>query len=358
MPAEHPEPSPEHVRRRLTRERLARREAEAIAEKVTGQLYDAVNELQRTTAVVDETTDFVAITDANGRARYLNRAMAELLGIEQDDDPDVTFVDLLTGASRERFRLEALPTVEEKGVWRGELVLVPPGGRAEIPVSQVLVGHRGPEGTIDSMSSISRDITDRVAVEQQLTHLALHDQLTQLPNRRLFFDRLDIALARAARLSTPIGVLFIDLDRFKPINDDLGHRVGDDVLAMTAQRLTSAMRPGDTVARIGGDEFAVLCESVPNEQEAAVIADRLRHQIALPMVTDEGEISISASIGVVITAQTPAEGPERLLREADAAMYTAKRSGGGGYHVTRWDNAVTTTDPVTQTPWNVEPGTA
>ena len=334
-------PTPDQLLRRLQRERRARREAEAVAEAVTRKLYDAGQQLQRVTAVVDETTDFVAITDADGTARYLNRAMSELLGIDHHDHLDVVFGDLLTTSSRDRLLREALPTVAEKGVWRGELVIVRPGDRTEIPVSQVLIGHLGPEGTLDTLSSISRDITDQVAVEEQLTHLALHDQLTELPNRRLFFDRLDVALARAARQSAPIGIFFVDLDRFKPINDERGHRVGDQVLVLTGDRLRSCMRPSDTVARLGGDEFVVLCEHVADQHGASLIADRLCRQIAVPMPLEGGGAAVTASIGVIVTARIPADGPEALVREADAAMYVAKRSGGDAYHVKLWGGGET-----------------
>ena len=318
--------------RRLERERRARREAEAIAEQVLRELYETVRLLQGSRAVLDETTDFVAIADLSGQASYINRAMRELLGHDGDDD-EVNVFDLLTAASRERLVRDALPVVSDKGLWRGELAMLQPETGREIPVSQVLIGHRGPDGSIDVISTISRDITDRLAVERQLTHLAFHDPLTGLPNRRLFFDRLDIALARADRTAEPVGVFFVDLDGFKPINDTFGHDAGDEVLDTTAQRLANCLRPSDTVARLGGDEFAALCEHVTNRGGAAAIADRLGSHISQPIRIGDGDLTVTASIGVALAFSAPAGGPEAILREADAAMYFAKRAGGARHHV-------------------------
>lgn len=191
-------------------------------------------------------------------------------------------------------------------------------------VSQVLIGHRGPTGIVESISSISRDITDRLTMEEQLTRLALQDALTGLPNRRLFFDRLDIALARAQRTGAPVGVLFVDVDNFKAINDTLGHEAGDDVLVEVARRLVDCLRPSDTVCRLGGDEFSILCEHVGDDAGACALAQRLEGRVSEPMEAGGGAIRVTASIGVV-TAITAADGPEQLLRDADAATYGAKR---------------------------------
>jgi len=320
------DPKPDSLQRRLERERRARRDAEAIAEDALRQVYESVRELQRSQAVLDETTDFVLIAELDGRIRYMNRALTELLGLDEQVIAETTVTDLLTPTSRERFVSEVLPIVREKGLWRGELVMVRPRSGSEIPVSQVLIGHRGPTGVIDSISSISRDITDRLAMEQQLTELALHDPLTGLANRRLFFDRLDVAVARATRLEAPIGVFFVDIDGFKGVNDRLGHDAGDTLLVTVANRLLACVRPSDTVCRLGGDEFTVLCEHVADEAEAHSLARRIGAAVAEPMRLGDVELGITASIGVVLTTSA-IDGPEQLLRDADAAMYEAKRRG-------------------------------
>ena len=173
------------------------------------------------------------------------------------------------------------------------------------------------------------DITARREAELRLSHQALHDGLTGLPNRLLLLDRIDHALARAHRLNSRLAVLFLDIDRFKSVNDTLGHSAGDALLIEVASRLTHIAREDDTVARLGGDEFVVLCENVPNGNDAGILAQRILHGLSLPCRVGDEELTVSASIGVAVSGQgsTSAE----LLRDADTAMYRAKDSGRGRY---------------------------
>jgi diguanylate cyclase (GGDEF)-like protein len=162
--------------------------------------------------------------------------------------------------------------------------------------------------------------------QEQLSYQALHDPLTALPNRVLFADRLDHALESLSRRPGVLGVLFVDVDRFKLINDSLGHAKGDQVLVTVADRLRAALRPGDTVARFGGDEFVVLCEDLGDPSEATVIAERFRERMAQPMVVDGAEYVVSVSTGIALAA-SPVVSADDLLRDADAAMYQAKDEG-------------------------------
>ena len=174
----------------------------------------------------------------------------------------------------------------------------------------------------------ARDITERKQAEAALEHQALHDALTGLPNRLLFLDRLDHSMSRASRdASAAPAVMFLDLDRFKLVNDGLGHDAGDELLAAVATRLRVALRPGDTIARFGGDEFVLLFESVTHRKGAEEVADRVLGCFAQPFQVDGEELLISASIGVALydSSQTAAE----LVRDADAAMYRAKAQGRG-----------------------------
>ena len=174
------------------------------------------------------------------------------------------------------------------------------------------------------------DITERKRAEEQLHHHALHDALTDLPNRLLFQDRLRGALSRAQRSNKAVAVLFVDLDNFKMINDSMGHEAGDALLKQIAARLQAAARREDTIARMGGDEFTLILEGLHRVEEAAQIAENIVAQLQQPVALGEREVFASASIGIVYS-ENPTALPEDLLRDADTAMYHAKTGGKAGY---------------------------
>jgi diguanylate cyclase (GGDEF)-like protein/PAS domain S-box-containing protein len=168
---------------------------------------------------------------------------------------------------------------------------------------------------------------DRAERTRQLGHLALHDALTGLPNRALAQDRLEHALARLANSEAMVAVLFVDLDRFKSVNDGLGHETGDELLIAVGRRLSATVRRQDTIARFGGDEFMILCEDLVDERQAEELAERAAQAFAVPFVLEHAEITMSASIGIAVTDRA-SDGASSLLGDADAAMYRAKRRGG------------------------------
>ena len=213
-----------------------------------------------------------------------------------------------------------------------------------------IVGSNGVLGVLEFFNRIHRPIDDgslrtltiasaqlgqfleRKRAEQALAYQALHDPLTGLPNRALFLDRLQISLANSRRRRGTVAVLFLDIDNFKVINDSLGHRAGDELLTMVATRITAALRPGDTVARFGGDEFVVLAEQISGVQDAVVIAERISSTFNEPFSLELGENFVSASIGIALSGTSP-EDAEDLIRGADSAMYRAKDRGRGQYEV-------------------------
>ena len=179
-----------------------------------------------------------------------------------------------------------------------------------------------------------RDVTDRHALEQELNHQAFHDTLTGLANRALFFDRLSHAMDKGERGEDAVAVLFLDLDDFKAVNDSFGHPAGDDLLFEVAKRIRSATRPSDTVARFGGDEFAVLVESGTMPEAAQAVAERIIDALTPTFPILANDFSMRASIGIAI-AERPEVTPDDLLRDADLAMYVAKRNGKGRYEMYR-----------------------
>jgi len=176
-----------------------------------------------------------------------------------------------------------------------------------------------------AMLSAIQDVTERNGLERELRHRAFHDALTELANRSLFSNRLEHALARQARDGSAIGVIVLDLDGFKTVNDSLGHSVGDQLLFAVGERLLEAVRPGDTVARLGGDEFAILLEDEPTIDQVAEHASRVVACLARPFELAGKSLVVTASAGV--TLNRPGDGPDELIRNADMAMYVAKHDG-------------------------------
>ena len=184
----------------------------------------------------------------------------------------------------------------------------------------------GDASFLTAVANILADALQRARNEESMRELALHDSLTGLPNRTLFFDRLTLALARTQRLGTRLAVLFLDVDLFKSFNDTLGHRAADRLLTQVGARIERTMRETDTVARFGGDEFVVLCEDLADDAEAEILTTRLVSAFDVPFSLDEERHDLSASIGVAVSDADNRDG-EALLRDADLAMYTSKESG-------------------------------
>ena len=187
-------------------------------------------------------------------------------------------------------------------------------------------------GEIEEIVSVSRDISERRNAEEQIEYQAYHDALTALPNRLLFRDRLTVALAHAKRQKAPLAVMFLDLDRFKYVNDTLGHSLGDELLRAVAARLRSVLREGDTIARMGGDEFTVLLADLKSPDDAATIAQKLLETIAHPLSVEGHELYVTTSIGIALFPND-GDSAEALLKNADSAMYRAKDAGRNSYQL-------------------------
>lgn len=281
-------------------------------------------------ATIESTADGILVVDEGGRVAYANARFAEMWHIPkellatEDDDQLLAFV-LEQLKSPEAF----LTKVKELyGTLNEDLDLLWfKDGRVFERYSLPLRTEGSAAGRVWSF----RDITQRRELEEQLKHQAFHDSLTGLANRARFADRLEVALLRSTRQPKPVAVLFMDLDNFKSVNDSLGHGVGDRLLVQVAERVPGCLRPGDTVARFGGDEFTFLLEDA-DVRDAVPIAKRILSELRTPFVIDDREFFIRASIGIAVSNETRRD-TEELVRAADVAMYAAKARGKNRYEI-------------------------
>ncbi len=295
--------------------------ARTVAQRATAQ--------QQYQSLVEGSPQGIAVQQGD-RLCYVNPAGVALLGARDVDEVvsrraiELVHPEDRPGAAA---RIRAADDGRPSEAVEGRLVRLD-GRVIEVELGAVPITYERRPATL----LMVQDVSDRKRAERDLAHQALHDALTGLPNRSLFQDRLSQALARMDRSSSLLAVLFVDLDRFKVINDSLGHDAGDRLLVISAQRLFSALRPADTVARFGGDEFVVLCEELEDVTEATRLAQRLADALAEPVVEGAEELRVAASIGIAVaTSSQPT--PEELLRDADAAMYRAKDRGRGRFEI-------------------------
>jgi diguanylate cyclase (GGDEF)-like protein/PAS domain S-box-containing protein len=304
-----------------------------VGQDVTGlkQAEEALTEQSSLFRLLaNNASDLVMLHEPDGRVLYASPSCTGLLGFTQEelegrdlyqighsDDWGQIQASLGAAASGHQQRLNLrLRTANGEFLWFETLLR---------PIADA-------SGRMGQLQSSSRDISERRAFEVQLEHQALHEPLTGLPNRTLFMDRVDQAITRGKREGTSVAVMFLDLDRFKVVNDSMGHAVGDRLIAAVAHRIKDTVRTADTVARIGGDEFGILLEFNISRQDAQLVADRILKQLEPPFTMAGTEMFISASIGIAFS--TPeTETPEDLLRYADVAMYRAKDDGSGRYRI-------------------------
>jgi len=281
--------------------------------------------------VIEASLDGVMIVNENGRIEYVNPAFTQVTGYPAVEVIGKNPRILQSGRHSLEFYDQMWRQLHDEGYWKGEIWNCRKSG--EIYAEWLTINTiRGEDGRIAKYAGIFSDITDRKRDEERVHNLAYNDQLTGLPNRRLFQDRLNHALAHAYRHHGRMAVMFLDLDLFKRINDTLGHDVGDEVLREVAQRLLGCVRSDDTVARLGGDEFVILMPELEDPADAARLAERIITAIKAPIHTSGRDLSVTTSVGISLF---PEDGQEAdvLLKSADTAMYQAKEIGRNRYQI-------------------------
>jgi diguanylate cyclase (GGDEF)-like protein/PAS domain S-box-containing protein len=298
---------------------------------LTEEIHKRTSE-DRLGALVQHSSDLITVLGADGTVVYQSPSIEHVLGYTPEDVVGTRAMSLIHPDEHERVAALVQRGPANPGETETiECVVVHRDGTArdfEIQHTNLLEDER-----VRGIVLNGRDVSERRAFERQLEHQAFHDPVTNLANRALFGERVRHAVARARREGKGLAVIFLDLDDFKAVNDSLGHAAGDEVLIEVAKRLATAVRVSDTAARFGGDEFAILLEDVSGAQEAADTAERILAELARPLALERKEIVVRGSIGISLTAGETVGDAEELLRNADAAMYIAKRDGKGGYRL-------------------------
>jgi diguanylate cyclase (GGDEF)-like protein/PAS domain S-box-containing protein len=280
----------------------------------------------RVAATAFDCQEGIVVTDPNLKILRVNRAFSALLGYTSQEAVGQTPNLLQSGRHGSGFYEAMWADIQHQGAWQGEIWNRRKNGEV-FPEWLSISVVRNDEGAVTHYVGTHTDITLRKAAEDEIKHLAFYDPLTRLPNRRLLQDRLNQAVIQARRSDTRLALMFVDLDRFKPVNDLFGHRAGDELLQAVAQRLQGCLRESDTVARIGGDEFVVLLPAIEATQDAVRVMEKIHAALRQVFALADGtQVSISSSAGIAVYPEHGGD-ESTLLAHADAAMYQAKTSG-------------------------------
>lgn len=286
-------------------------------------------ELRLWAKVFEGSNEAIMILDEQFRIVLVNKTYEKMMGFTAEDVLGVDAAQIGASQHPRGFFRNLIAILNERGAWLGELSNRRKNGEtfpSWFSISRVL----GSDGQIENYIAIFTDISERKKSRERLDFLAHHDSLTELPNRTLLNDRLEMAINTAKRRQEKVGLLFIDLDRFKNVNDSLGHAAGDQILRQTAIRLRKVIRTDDTVARLGGDEFVVLLPRVNDERDLAEVAIKVREELLKPYLVEDMPLHLSPSIGIAIYPEDGSS-PSELIKNADAAMYLAKEKGRNNY---------------------------
>lgn len=289
----------------------------------------AERRLRLSAKVFDSTVEAIMITDDKGDIVDVNTAFTDITGYSRNEVIGQNPRMMKSGRHSEEFYNIMWSDLTTNGLWRGEIWDRRKNGD-EFPKMLSISASRNESGRVTNYVAVFSDITNKKESEEKLEQLAHFDPLTGLPNRVLFHDRLYTSLARSKREKEHMAVLFVDLDRFKQVNDSLGHRVGDLLLKEVSKRLKTSIREIDTVARLSGDEFTIILTDITSDEDIELVASRVVQSVGAPYFFEGHELFISASVGIAIYP-TDGDNSSDLLRNADVAMYHAKEKGRNNY---------------------------
>ena len=285
----------------------------------------AENQLRLVASALENTAEAVFITDVNARIIFVNKSFASITGFEAEDVIARPWETITSDRDNDSMSEALWQSLDDSGYWQGELWARRRTGES-YPALFTITKVPEQDGNVSHFVGVFNDISQYKDYQTRLEFLATHDALTELPNRMLLRDRLEEAISRAQHDKTSAAVLFLDLDRFKSINDTLGHSVGDALLCQVAARLRNGVREIDTVSRMGGDEFAIILTECKESSDVAALAHKLHELIARKFTVDSRELFVTASIGISCYPQDGCD-VSTLLKNADIAMYRAKESG-------------------------------
>ncbi|MBK8568571.1 MAG: EAL domain-containing protein [Nitrosomonadales bacterium] len=299
-----------------------------VIEDITAR-KEATEQLRLFARIFDTINEGVVVTDSSNNIVSVNPAFSAITGYSAAEAIGKNPRMLHSGLMDQSFYDKMWQSIKKNGRWQGEITDRRKNGESYVEWLSIST-MKDARGEFSHYIAVVSDISERKAAEERMVYIAQHDFLTNLPNRMMLHDRLAQAIAHAGREQRKVAVMFLDLDRFKGVNDTLGHLVGDKLLKVVAGRISSVARTSDTVSRLGGDEFAVMLPYIENTDDVATIAIKLLASIAGPCVIDGNEIEVTTSIGISVFPEDGNDS-ESLIAHADAAMYQAKGNGRNNY---------------------------
>lgn len=322
----------------ISRRQEAEEELLQINEDLERRVDRRTTAIKKLSSVVQQTDDIVIISNPQGIAEYVNPAFEKITGYLSNEIVGNKIGLIKSGLHEDGFYKQLWEAITAGNSFRDVFINRKKNGDIYYE-EKTITPLKDEQGEIQSFVSTGKDISDRVEIQEKLHHMATHDALTELPNRLMVNDRLAHAIQQTERSQLKIAVIFIDLDRFKQVNDSLGHPAGDSLLKVIANKLTSHLRKGDTLARLGGDEFTIIMEGIEHIKDIIAVLQKMLDVVSEPVLIGGYEIISSASMGITIYPDDATD-VNTLLKNADVAMYRAKSKGGNSFQFYTHDMSV------------------